>query len=207
LTVLRLTWNDLSGGIRSDEPWTLVTGSRGLCDESVFATLDPEQLDCDWAASSGLTWDCGDEPLAAGDMHTFGTRAFAAGERSTVAFWRPPSATALWYALTGGALLCRSASLQRALRDVELPQARDADRTLLRLTRHGAMTGERCRVVPALLAVEDVAPEIRSLGSALGTPAGADRLARGVRASFANAQLHLAVAWARSLYRHADGDG
>lgn len=65
------------------------------------------------------------------------------------------------------------------------------------------MSGERCRIVHELLGVEDVAPEIRSLGSAFGTPSQANRLGRGVRASFANGQLHLAVAWARWLDRAA----
>jgi hypothetical protein len=199
----RMTWNDLDDGVPSGASWILLTGARGLCDEQAFARLDPERLQCDWAASCGVTWECGLEPLAAGDAHTFGTRAFAAGARATVAFWRPASATTLWFALTGGALLCRGESLRRALRDVELDAGRSADRTALRLTRYGAMTGDRCRIVDELLALEEVTPEIRSLGSALVAPAPTTRLGRGVRASFALDQLPLAVAWARSLARTA----
>jgi hypothetical protein len=181
-----------------DHEWVLLHGSRGLCNPDAVAQLDASNCPFDFATSCGVTRDCGAEPLSAGDDGLRGMRAFADAERVTVAFWLPPSARQNWFALTGGALLARASRLEEIVRELgALPQSMDL--LALALTRRAASDGDRCAVLPDLLSVEELLPEVRSLGAAFPVHAHDVRLARGLRASFREDEAGFAIRWARSL--------
>jgi hypothetical protein len=180
--------------------WTLIVNRRGLCDEAGFAELDESDFDFDWAASCGVSQECGGEPLLAGDTLTFGTRAFEDGLRTTVAYWMPAPAHALLCLLAGGALLCRSERLAAACRRMPLAEPPE-EGLIVRLTRRAAALGDRCHVLPELLAIEEELPETKLLRRGFDGVAPGTRLARGVRASFREGQLATAVSWARHLAR------
>jgi hypothetical protein len=180
--------------------WVLLHGSRGLCNPDALADLDSAGFQFDFATSCGITRDCGDEPLSAGDDGLRGTRAFADAERVTVAFWLPPRAQANWFALTGGALLARASQLEEIVGQMTALPA-SVDLAALAITRRAAANGDRCAVLPELLAVEDQAPEVRSLGVAFPAHAHDVRLARGLRGSFRKDEARFAVHWARSLMK------
>lgn len=182
----------------AESGWVLLHGHRGLCNPRTLAALDARTCEFDFAASCGIVRDCGDEPLSAGDDGLRGTRAFADVERVTVAFWLPPPAQENWYALTGGAVLARANRLAEIVGELAfLPES--IDLAALVITRRAAVDGDRCAVLPELLAVEELAPEVRSLGAAFPAHADGVRLARGLRASFRHDEAGFAVHWARSL--------
>ena len=184
----------------ADREWVLLHGSRGPCNPELLAGLDPATFQFDFAASCGILRDCGGEPLSAGDDGLRGTRAFADADRVTVAFWLPAPAHANWFALTGGALLARASRLGEIVAEVGvLPDWTDL--ATLAITRRAAMEGDRCAVLPELLAVEELAPEARSLGVSFPAHAGDIRLARGLRGSFREDEVGFAVRWARALMR------
>lgn len=192
-------WNLDAVERSSTREWTLLQGARGVCDPSALAELDTSARPFDFAASCGITRDCGGEPLFAGDEGLRGTRAFADAGRVTVAFWLPP-AEETWFALTGGALLARTRRLREILAEIPvLPESMDL--AVLAITRKAAMDGDRCAVLPELLAVEAVAPEARSLGAAFPAHAVHARVARGLRGSFREVEARFAVRWARALMR------
>jgi hypothetical protein len=181
-----------------DHEWVLLHGTRGLCNPEALAELDTAGFQFDFATSCGITRDCGDEPLSAGDDGLCGTRAFADAERVTVAFWLPPRVQTSWFALTGGALLARASRLDEIMGQMAaLPATMDL--AALGITRRAAANGDRCAVLPELLAVEEVVPEVRSLGAAFPVYANGVRLARGLRGSFREDEARFAVRWARSL--------
>jgi hypothetical protein len=183
-----------------DHEWVLLHGLPGLCNPDSLAELDTTSCQFDFAASCGITRDCGGEPLSAGDDGLRGTRAFSDAERVTVAFWLPPPAQENWFALTGGALLARASRLKEIVGEMGvLPKSMDL--ATLAITRRAAMDGARCGVLPELLAVEDLVPEVRSLGAAFPAHADSVRLARGLRGSFRQDEAKFAVRWARSLMR------
>jgi hypothetical protein len=184
----------------ADHEWVLLHGTRGLCNPDSLAELDTAGCQFDFAASCGITRDCGGEPLSAGDDGLRGTRAFADAERVTVAFWLPPPAHENWFALTGGALLARASRLKQIVGEMGvLPESMDL--AALAITRRAAMGGARCAVLPELLAVEELVPEVRSLDAAFPAHALGVRLARGLRGSFKEDEAKFAVRWARSLMR------
>jgi hypothetical protein len=181
-----------------DHEWVLLHGPRGLCNPESMAELDTASVPFDFAASCGITRDCGGEPLSAGDDGLRGTRAFADAKRVTVAFWLPASAHESWFALTGGALLARAIRLKEIVTEMgDLPESMDL--AVLAITRKAAMGGARCAVLPELLAVEDLVPEVRSLGAAFPARTDSVRLARGLRGSFREDEAKFAVRWAHSL--------
>jgi len=182
----------------ADHEWVLLHGPRGLCDPDSLTDLNPANDAFDFAASCGIACDCGDEPLSAGDDGLRGTRAFADGERVTAAFWLPPGAQRNWFALTGGALLARSIRFREIVQEMRsFPPSLDL--AVLAITRTAAMAGDRCAVLPELLAVEELVPEVRSLGTAFPPQAHGIRLARGLRGSFRKDDAKFAVRWARAL--------
>lgn len=184
----------------ADHEWIVLHGRHGLCDADSLATLESADVPFDFASSCGITRDCGNEPLSAGDDGLRGTRAFFDADRVTVAFWLPPLAQESWFALTGGAVLARAGALREVAAEIGvLPNS--VDLATLAITRRAAIGGYRCGVLPELLAVEDGVPEARSLGATFPAHTPGVRLARGLRGSFREDEARFAVTLARRLAR------